>query len=268
MTTDVILLFFWALALLAYVKMLRGSEGPWAALLAVSLGFGLLDKYAMAYFVAGIVLAGFVSRDARALLKRPVLWIAVVVGVAMLTPNILWNLDHGFATAKATAAYARGSSPTFHIGSALGFIASQFGVVGPITFGVLLILFARLFGRSLSDDDRAMLAFAAPPLFVVIANAIYSGQANANWAAPAMISAFVVTAACLVREGWWRLLFLSVGIGMVVQAVMLLADPFADRLTIPGIAHGDIFPASAGLALPRRPCRGAHGGEGGGVGCG
>lgn len=249
MTTDVLLLFFWALALLAYVKLLRGGGGRWAVLLAVALGLGLLAKYAMAYFIAGILLAGLVSRDARALLRSRRLWLAIVVGVLMLTPNILWNLDNGFATARATAGYAAGGGSHFNLRAAIGFLGSQFGVAGPITFGVLLGLFARSFGPGLSEDDRVLLAFATPPLVIVVANALYSGQANANWAAPAIVSAFIVTAAYLVRGNWRRLLLASIGIGVAVQAVLLLADPFADRLTMPGVARGDIYRRTMGWRL-------------------
>jgi 4-amino-4-deoxy-L-arabinose transferase-like glycosyltransferase len=50
-STDVPLLFFWALALLAYVKLLRGGDIRWAFMLGIAFGFGLLAKYAMAYFL-------------------------------------------------------------------------------------------------------------------------------------------------------------------------------------------------------------------------
>ena len=44
------------------------------------------------------------------------------------------------------------------------FLAAQFGVAGPIVFGTLLVLFAYFGSRNLNGDDRAMLAFAVPPL--------------------------------------------------------------------------------------------------------
>src|SRR3954464_11658107 len=49
MTTDVVLLFFWSVALLAYARMLRGGGAGWAVLLSSALGLGLLAKYEMAY---------------------------------------------------------------------------------------------------------------------------------------------------------------------------------------------------------------------------
>src|SRR3954452_18686267 len=46
-STDVPLLLFWALALLAYVKLVDGGDQRWAIVLGVALGLGLLAKYAM-----------------------------------------------------------------------------------------------------------------------------------------------------------------------------------------------------------------------------
>lgn len=239
MTTDVPLLFCWALALYAYVRLLRGGGWRWGAVLALAFGLGLLSKYAMAYFFAGVLLAGIVSAEARRLLGRPVLWLALVAGLAMLTPNILWNAGHGFATAGATADYVH-KSLSFE--EPLEFIAAQFGVAGPVVFGTLLVFFAYFGSRNLTGDDRAMLAFAVPPLLIIVLNAVYSGAANANWAAPALISAFIVTTGVLARAAMWRTLAVGLAIGVVAQAALVFGDTAADRLTLPFLGgNADIY---------------------------
>ncbi len=239
MTTDVPLLFFWALALLAYVKLMRGRSWRWGVVLAIAFGLGLLVKYAMAYFVAGVLVAGIVSQDARQLLRKPVLWLALVGGALMLAPNILWNVENHFATANATAAYVHLS---LSLAVPLGFVAAQFGVAGPITFGALLVLFAYFGSRNLNGDDRAMLAFAVPPLLIIVLNGIWSGAANANWAAPALISAFVVTTGVLVRARMWRTLAASLAIGAIAQGVLFAGDTVADDLTLPLLGkNADVY---------------------------
>ena len=55
-STDVPLLFFWTLALFAYVKLLRGGGTGWAIALGVAFGLGLLAKYAMIYFLLGVTI--------------------------------------------------------------------------------------------------------------------------------------------------------------------------------------------------------------------
>lgn len=230
MTTDVLLLFFWALALYAYVRLMRGGGWLWGVVLALAFGLGLNAKYAMAYFVLGVLLAGAVSKDARRLLARPVLWLALVAGAAMLTPNILWNAHNGFATAGATAGYVHQSLSS---AGPLSFIAAQFGVAGPIVFGTLLVLFAYFGSRNLNGDDRAMLAFAVPPLLIILVNGIWSGAANANWAAAALISAFIVTSAVLARAGMRRTLALGLAIGIAADAALIAGDAMANRVTLP-----------------------------------
>ncbi len=241
MTTDVLLLFFWALALYAYVRLLRNGGIGWALLLGVALGLGALSKYAIAYFGVGMVLAAFISREARALWRDPRIWLALAIALLIFSPNLIWNIEHGFPTAKATVAYTQGGRSQLHLGDALEFFAAQFAVAGPITFFVLLVLIARFGAREVSRDDRLILLFAIPPLLVVLVNAAISGHSNANWAATALISAFIVTAAYMVRGGWRRLLWVGVAVGVVAQAALLLADPFADRISIPGRRDGDIF---------------------------
>ncbi len=49
---------------------------------------------------------------------------------------------------------------------------------------------------------------------------------------------------------------------------MLLADPFADRLTIPGIAHGDIFRPVLGWRSLGDHVEALTAEKGAGVGCG
>src|SRR5262245_14242277 len=91
-------LFFWALALLAYVKLLAGGGTRWGILLGIALGLGLMAKYAMIYFVLGIALAALLDADARALLRNPSLWLGFAIAALVIAPNILWNVENGIAT--------------------------------------------------------------------------------------------------------------------------------------------------------------------------
>ena len=63
-----------------------------------SFGLGMLAKYAMIYFVLGVLAAAVIDRDARALLRSPSLWLAAAVGVAFVMPNVIWNAQHSFVT--------------------------------------------------------------------------------------------------------------------------------------------------------------------------
>src|SRR6187397_2318261 len=131
-STDVPLLFFWALALFAYLKLLAGPDWRWTVVLGISVGIGLLAKYAMIYFALGVVCAAFFDREARDMLKRPQTWAAGAIAFLILSPNIYWNATHSFATLKHTGENITGTGFGLRMVDALTFFSSQFTVAGPL----------------------------------------------------------------------------------------------------------------------------------------
>src|SRR5215468_1103505 len=95
-STDVPLVLFWALALFAYVRLLEKADWRWALILGLAIGAGLLAKYAMLYFVPGLLLAAAFEKRARALLESPKLWLALGLAIIAASPNILWNAANDF----------------------------------------------------------------------------------------------------------------------------------------------------------------------------
>jgi 4-amino-4-deoxy-L-arabinose transferase-like glycosyltransferase len=246
-STDVPLLFFWALALLAYVKLLRGADWRWAILLGVALGLGMLAKYAMAYFLAGMIIAALFDRAARAVLARPQTWVAIALAVLILSPNIAWNMSNGFVTLKHTGDNIQGNSGLrLTVVGALEFLASQFGVVGPLVFGTFLVALAR-FGRSeVSREDRLMIVFAIPPLAAVTALGLFRGV-NANWAAAAFVSLTVAVVAIWIRQERSRLLAATLAIGVVAQAALLAGDVVAYQAGVASLGEkGDVYRRTLG----------------------
>jgi 4-amino-4-deoxy-L-arabinose transferase-like glycosyltransferase len=245
-STDVPLLFFSTLALLAWLKLLRGGAGlggstRWAVVLGIALGAGMLAKYAMVYSVAGAALAALTDDEARKLLRRPALWLAVLIAVVVVAPNIGWNFVNDLTTFKHTGRNIEADGFAPSIGKGLEFILSQFLVIGPIVFGIFLVLVVRVPWRNLPRADRLLMSFATPPLALVTVVAFAHG-ANANWAAPAFVPAAVVATAVMVRRKLWGLLAASLCIGVAAQALFAAGDAVADRLTLPLLGkNADIY---------------------------
>ena len=244
-STDVPLLFFWTLALLAYLKLYLGGDMRWGLVLGLALGLGLLAKYAMIYFVLGIGLAAFIDADARRTLRNPGIWLALGVAVLLVIPNIIWNIQNDLVTFRHTGANIQGGGLAFSPLKGLEFVASQFGVFGPVVFAVFVYALAKIASPEISSRDRLMLAFAIPPLVLVTGTAFVT-RALANWAAPAFISGVVLVTAILVRRDAWKWLRLSLGIGVVAQVVLLVTDIMATRLHIPGLPNGDVYHRTLG----------------------
>lgn len=245
-STDVPLLLCWAVALLAYIRLLDNRDWRWAVMLGVALGFGMLAKYAMAYFVLGAALAAWIDPRARDLFRHRMWWIAMAIAALLLLPNLIWVATHDFATIKHTGDNISGGAG---IGlrpfNALTFIASQFGVIGPIVFAVFLAALLRPLPVALEQADRILIAFALPPLVLVAITAIFT-HANANWAAASAISVTIVAVAILVRLGSSRWLRATVAIGLVAQIALPIADAFANKISFTFLAKPDVYARTVG----------------------
>lgn len=233
-STDVPLLFFFALALYAFVVFLDRRSWGAALLLAVALGLGLNAKYAMIYFVLGIVAFALVTPGRRGLLQDPKLYLALLVGLAFLVPNVMWNLDHGFATVSHTADNAKWTGALIHPGKGLEFLGSQLGVFGPVLFVAYLVLLWRAFRhwRETSETDRLLIAFSLPILLLITVQAFLS-RAHANWAATAYVAASVWVTAALLRDVSPRWLKLSFVLHILVIVVIAAGTTLAGRVAPP-----------------------------------
>ncbi len=231
-TTDVPLLFFWSLALLALHRTLSERSLGWALLLGVSLGLGLLSKYAMLYFLmcAGLFLA-------RAAEHRWLLWsrpglIAGAVGVLLFSPNILWNMTHDFSTVAHTAENAKWWGQLFEVGGLFAFLGAQFGVFGPILFVGLIWGLVKRQARGRASD-RYLLAFVLPVILLVAAQAWVS-RAHANWAATAYAAGTILVVAWLSRIPIGRRVIpASIGLHTVLGlglSALILYPALADAL--------------------------------------
>lgn len=245
-STDVPLLFCWAVALYAYLRLLDEKNWRWAAMLGIACGAGMLAKYAMAYFAFSVLLAAWVDPRARDLLRHRLLWIAVAIAGLLLLPNIIWVATHDFVTLKHTGDNISGSAGIgFRPLNAVTFLLSQFGVFGPIIFGVFLTILIRPMPVAPQPADRIMIAFALPPLAIVAVNAIFN-HANANWAAPSAISITILAVAILVRLDASRWLKATVAIGLAAQIALPIADAFANRISLKFLAKPDIYARTVG----------------------
>jgi 4-amino-4-deoxy-L-arabinose transferase-like glycosyltransferase len=106
-STDAPLLLCWSLALLFLLRALeRDGWADWLACGAV-IGVGLLSKYTMAAFLPSALLLVVLDARHRRWLARPQPWVAVLLALAILSPNLYWNWAHDFPTFRHTAEITR-----------------------------------------------------------------------------------------------------------------------------------------------------------------
>jgi 4-amino-4-deoxy-L-arabinose transferase-like glycosyltransferase len=219
-TTDTPLLFFLALMIWACVALPDASPRGriWvAAGMGAALGMAFLSKYAAIYALASLAAHLFLSREARRAWTPAMAAAFFVTLFVVFAPNMLWNYRHHFSTLEHTAANANWKTGRlFNPMELVQFVGSQFGVFGPVPFGVLggggVLLAVR---KRLAPADVMLLCFALPPLATVAAQAFVS-RANANWAGAAYVAGSVLVAAWLLR---WDARRWLIG-GLAVQAVL------------------------------------------------
>jgi 4-amino-4-deoxy-L-arabinose transferase-like glycosyltransferase len=243
-STDTPMVACLAAALWAYVAVQQAEGRGWRAALGLGLALGLafLAKYAALYSLAGIALHLALSRPARQAWRPPTIAAAVAAFALTIAPNVAWNVLHGFAAAHHVASEAAwGGARQGGLVGALSFIASQFAVFGPIPFAVLvggaIWLAAR---RRLEAPDALLLAWTAPPLVIVLAQALIAG-AKANWAAAAFAPGSILVAAWMLRWGRPRILVavLAAQALLALGGLVLVTQPqLADRIGLSGALKG------------------------------
>ncbi len=220
-TTDVPLLFFWSVALLAFHRVLATKEAKWAVLLGAALGLGLLSKYAMAYFFLCAGILFLVAPDTRWFAASRHALISLGVTAAIIAPNIIWNAAHDLSTLSHTAANANWGGDLFNSGALLEFLAGQFGIMGPLLFiGFLwgvFVFFRNQKNGAKTTDNIFLLSFTLPVLLLVSLQSFIS-RANANWAASAYIGATIFTVGWLMKRPLKWVIPVSLALHAVVGA--------------------------------------------------
>ena len=236
-STDSVMAPFFAAAIHFHLRLIDSRLSRYALLTGVMVGLACLAKYAGVYFLIGAVLAAMFNRDMRPNLTH---WAVMLVSfAAVMTPNVLWNLDHQFSTFTHTLdnvgwVAQAGPLATFNPMNALIFLVSQFGVFGPITFAALGLALLR----------RRMLGlgtFVWPVLIIVTVQAALD-NAYANWALSAYFAGAVVATVTLMPYPRWR------AVSLLMNGALSLALPILTVFPQTGPQDGPLLARYLGRA--------------------
>ena len=228
-TTDVPLLCFWSMAAYGVAHLLSRpvTEGRAVAMMTGgAIGLAMLSKYAGAYFLLGLAVAALFDRRVRAQILS--LNGALIVGGALIVffPNIVWNLEHSFATVSHTAFNAGLGGKMFNFDRLAEFFGAQFIVFHPILMGVILAGLIVGLRRSrwpyVKPDDIVLLCLSLPVIAIGLGIGFLS-KANANWAAPAFVGLSIVATVWLLRVEARRWMMATLAVSAVVAAGLYTA---------------------------------------------
>jgi hypothetical protein len=230
MTIDPPLVLCWTWALVAGWRAAQpdGRTRDWLVV-GVAMGLGFLCKYSAAYQIVCWAIFFALWPPARAHLRRPGPWLALLVFLICTLPVIVWNSQHNWITVHHVADNAGLHGhwrPTLNY--LLDFLLAECGLLNPVFF--VGAVWAMFFFWKWRIERPLWLYFFCMSAPVLLGHLLYSfhSRIQPNWIAPAVPPMF-----CLMAVYWDVRLragsrivkpLLAVGLALGFLAVAVMYD--------------------------------------------
>lgn len=94
---------WWVLLAFFVVRVLATEDPRWWLGVGAAVGLGMMTKYTILFFVAGLVAAVLITSTRRALRSR-YLWFGVGLALLIYLPNLIWQVQHEFISLRFLSA--------------------------------------------------------------------------------------------------------------------------------------------------------------------
>jgi hypothetical protein len=220
---------WWVLAAYFVLRLLKSEDPRWFLPLGVALGLGLETKYAIVFYIAGI-LAGLVFTPARRYLATR--WFSAGVAIALLIflPNLFWLFHHDFISYTFLQhIHARDVGE----GRADGFLTGQFYICANLAAAPLWI--AGLVGY-LRDRRYRMIAF----MYLVPLALLFIAKGRHYYMAPAYPMLIAMGAVLVFRRLGTLRRWASVTVASVYFATFAVVSVFECAQLLPLATGGPL----------------------------
>jgi len=234
---------WYVLAAFFVICRIESGDVRWWIAIGAAIGLGLMTKYTMAFFAAGIV-AGVVLTPWREDLRSKWLWFGVAISLLIFLPHMVWQARHDFVTLDFLKfIHAR----DVRIGRADGFYVDQFNNISTNLFTLPLWLIGLYQAIFAARGRYRILAWMAVVPFAIIALA----KGRGYYTAPLYPMLFALGAVALQRwlaaresavarrAGWSVAIVLLVASTVVVPAVMPLIPVTSSHFAFVNRKNGD-----------------------------
>jgi len=86
---------WWVLLAYLVIRLLKSEDPRWWLAIGATIGLGMMTKYTIAFYVAGIVTGVLLTRNRRYLVS-PWLWSGAALSLLIFLPNLIWQVQHNF----------------------------------------------------------------------------------------------------------------------------------------------------------------------------
>ena len=182
----------------------RPRPGDCGSLVGVGLGLAGLSKYSAVLTAGGLAAFVLLSPKQRHWLKHPAPYVAAGVAFAMITPVILWNAQHGWASFEFQG--ARGvPGGALRPAQFLTMVLGEIAFLSPWIFAPLVAGMVSAFRHWRDDRYLFLLCLSLPAIVLFSLTPLWGGRGQPHWAMPGWFFAFALLGA------WVEELGLSVG---------------------------------------------------------
>ena len=189
LSTDIVLLLFWTLALNQLVVIRKFKNFKNFLMFGIFIGLAFLSKYAAIYFIICLIIYILLDQNFRKFFFKNYLGflLSFFCILIILLPNLIWNLNNSWVTLQHTSDNANFGNIDINFVRGFKFLCIQILMLGPLLFIGCILNYRNVI---LDEKQKLLLIFSLPIFFIVLAEAIIV-RANANWAAPGFISLFI-----------------------------------------------------------------------------
>ncbi len=183
---------WWVLVAFFMVRLLATDNPRYWLGIGAGIGLGMMTKYTMAFFVAGLVVAVLVT-PARKYLGTKWLYLGAALALLIFLPNLIWQIQHDFISLEYLASiHARDVS----WGRAGDFLPEQlFLTTNPFSLPIWAV------GLSLCLFSASMRRFRALGwMFIVTFLLFIINQGRGYYTGPAYV--MFLAAGCVWFEAW------------------------------------------------------------------
>jgi uncharacterized membrane protein len=192
----------WALSVYFVYRAIQGQGFRDWALTGGFFGLGLLSKYTMILLVPCVFLYLLASKARRGWLLRKEPYGALLLGLLIFSPVILWNARNGWVSFLYQLSHGLDAKSGAGLRTFGDFWAGQAGLISPLLFiGALWAMGTGLLrGVRKKEDSFLFLFFTSAPVLIFFALVSLRSKVEANWPALAYFSALVALMAMTVEK--------------------------------------------------------------------
>ncbi|MGY3053148.1 hypothetical protein ACVWYG_001345 [Pedobacter sp. UYEF25] len=160
---------FWLLTTYFLVCWIQKRNDTYLYELGVVVGFGILLKYTLLLYVAGILIGIAFTPRLRILFQKKAFYLSIVIAFIILLPHLIWQIENGF---PALVHYHELKETQLNYLYRLDFLVQQLSVNGSALFIWLMGLFYLFYSKKL----KAYRFFAISFLIVMAVLALLKGK--------------------------------------------------------------------------------------------